>query len=236
MVNGTAEVREIPLVLEPRDVWAALGNPDKVLPTLSPDIDECIALAHELCEPRGLYRWLTIDEVGRKGITFKDGPPLEGKFLAHCFEGGEEAVFVLLTIGPALEKRVSEMFADGDTVEAFKIGTPGAETIPQIARYGDRITTVMGKKSFDAFTNTNLASYLREQGVERILFAGCVTSLCVNASSLHAFDAGFDVTILSDCTSSRTPVEQDFFCKNVFPLFAEVTTSAAMLGLEKVCA
>ena len=43
-------------------------------------------------------------------------------------------------------------------VEAFKIGTPGAETIPQIARYGDRITTVMGKKSFDAFTNTNLAS------------------------------------------------------------------------------
>lgn len=121
-------------------------------------------------------------------------------------------------------------------VEAFKIGTPGAETIPQIAKYGDRITTIMGKKSFDAFTNTNLASYLREQGVERILFAGCVTSLCVNASSLHAFDAGFDVTILSDCTSSRTPVEQDFFCKNVFPLFAEVTTSAAILGLEKVCA
>jgi nicotinamidase-related amidase len=121
-------------------------------------------------------------------------------------------------------------------VEAFKIGTPGAETIPQIARYGDRITTIMGKKSFDAFTNTNLANYLREQGVERILFAGCVTSICVNASSLHAFDAGFDVTILSDCTSSRTPVEQDFFCKNVFPLFAEVTTSAAMLGREKVCA
>ena len=52
MINGKAEVREIPLELEPRDVWAIMGNPDRVLPSLSPDIDESITLARELCEPR----------------------------------------------------------------------------------------------------------------------------------------------------------------------------------------
>lgn len=114
--------------------------------------------------------------------------------------------------------------------EAFKIGTPGAETIPEITNYGDRIMVVPGKRSFNAFHHTELESTLRERGVNRILIAGCVTSLCVNATALHAFEAGFEVTILSDCTSSRTPVEQDFFCENVFPLFAEVTTSEALLG------
>jgi len=109
--------------------------------------------------------------------------------------------------------------------EAFKVGTSGAETISQIAAYGDRIFTVPGKRSFNAFHHTELESLLRERGVSRILIAGCVTSLCVNATALYAFEAGFDVTILADCTSSRTPVEQDFFCENVFPLFAEVTTS-----------
>jgi hypothetical protein len=141
MINGTAEVREIPLELEPRDVWAILGNPDRVLPSLSPDIDQSIALARELCEPRGLYRRLTIDEVGRKGITFEDGPPLEGKFLAHCFEGAEEAIFVLLTIGPALEKRVSQMFADGDTVEAFILDAVGSASAMNL------LTTVLGEIS-----------------------------------------------------------------------------------------
>ena len=114
--------------------------------------------------------------------------------------------------------------------EAFKIGTPGAETIPEITRYGNRVLTIPGKRSFNAFHHTELESMLRSRGVTRILIAGCVTSLCVNATALYAFESGFDVTVLSDCTSSRTPIEQDFFCENVFPLFAEVTTSSSLIG------
>lgn len=114
-------------------------------------------------------------------------------------------------------------------VEAFKVGTPGAETIAEITSYGDRILEVPGKRGFNAFSNTELEPMLRDRGVETILFAGCVTSICVNASALHAFDSGFDVTILCDCTSSRTPLEQEFFCENVFPLFAEVCSSKAFL-------
>lgn len=114
-------------------------------------------------------------------------------------------------------------------VEAFKVGTPGAETISEITSYGDRILELPGKRGFNAFSNTDLEPTLRDRGIETVLIAGCVTSICVNASALHAFDSGFDVTVLSDCTSSRTPIEQEFFCDNVFPLFAEVCSSKAFL-------
>ena len=107
-------------------------------------------------------------------------------------------------------------------VEAFRHGTTGAETIDEIAAYGDRIEEVRGKLGFNAFAHTELEDMLRKRGIETVVIAGCGTSICINATALHAFEAGFKVTVLSDCTSSRTTVEQDFFCGTVFPLFAEV--------------
>ena len=110
-------------------------------------------------------------------------------------------------------------------VEAFRAGTTGAETIDAISAYGDRIDEVRGKLGFNAFAHTDLEKMLRDRGVDSVIIAGCVTSICINATALHAFEAGFGVTILSDCTSSRTTVEQEFFCDTVFPLFAQVRTS-----------
>jgi len=121
-------------------------------------------------------------------------------------------------------------------VEAFKAGTFGAETIDEISRYGDRILEVPGKRGFNAFSNTELEQVLGEREIDSLLIAGCVTSICVNATALQAFESGFDVTILSDCTSSRTPIEQDFFCENVFPLFAAVRSSSDILNARSAVA
>ena len=110
-------------------------------------------------------------------------------------------------------------------VEAFKQGAPGSEVIDELGAFGDRIVTLPGKKSFNAFSNTKLGETLREHDIDTLVFAGCVTSICVHATALHAFDSGYNVVLLSDCTSSRTAIEQDFFCENVFPLFAEVARS-----------
>ena len=114
--------------------------------------------------------------------------------------------------------------------EAFKAGTRGAETIDAIAAYGDRIDEIRGKLGFNAFAHTNLETMLRERGIESVVIAGCVTSICINATALHAFEAGFDVTVLSDCTSSRTSVEQELFCDTVFPLFATVRTGVDLVA------
>lgn len=114
-------------------------------------------------------------------------------------------------------------------VEAFKIGTPGAETIDLIEQFGDRILEISGKKGFDAFSNTELLETLVAKGITCVVIAGAVTSICVNATALRAFDEGFDVMVLEDCTSGRTTLEQDMFCTEIFPLFTEVLSHSRLL-------
>ncbi len=110
-------------------------------------------------------------------------------------------------------------------VGAFKEGSVGADTIPELLAFGDRITYVSGKVGFNAFSATNLEDVLKERKIKNILVAGMVTSLCIDSTGRAGYERGYKVTILSDCTSARTPVEQDFFCSHVFPLYGEVATN-----------
>ena len=112
-----------------------------------------------------------------------------------------------------------------DTIKssgAFKAGTTGAQNIPELAAFGDRITYVKGKVGFNAFSNTELDRVLQDRGIKDVLVAGMVTSLCIDSTGRAAYERGYSVKILSDCTSARTPAEQDFFCQNIFPLYGGV--------------
>ena len=115
-------------------------------------------------------------------------------------------------------------------VEAFKTGTSGAETIDMVAAFGDRVMEIPGKKGFDAFSSTDLLDVLAQRSIEHVVIAGAVTSVCVNATAMRAFDEGYTVTIISDCTSGRTTIEQTMFCEEIFPLFAHVMTHQELLG------
>jgi nicotinamidase-related amidase len=108
---------------------------------------------------------------------------------------------------------------------AFKAGTSGAETIPELTAFGDRILYVMGKIGFNAFSNTELDRVLKNRGIKDVLVAGMVTSLCIDSTGRAAYERGYSVQILSDCTSARTREEQEFFCKNIFPLYGGVIDS-----------
>jgi nicotinamidase-related amidase len=108
---------------------------------------------------------------------------------------------------------------------AFKAGTSGAETIPELTAFGDRILYVMGKIGFNAFSNTELDRVLKQREIKDVLVAGMVTSLCIDSTGRAAYERGYSVQILSDCTSARTREEQDFFCKNIFPLYGGVIDS-----------
>ena len=108
---------------------------------------------------------------------------------------------------------------------AFKAGTPGADTIPEIQAFGDRVLNVSGKVGFNAFSDTALDRVLRERGIQTVLVAGMVTSLCIDSTGRAAYERGYSVQILSDCTSARTRSEQDFFCQSIFPLYGGVMDS-----------
>ena len=113
---------------------------------------------------------------------------------------------------------------------AFKAGTKGAETIPELRRLGERILEVPGKRGLNAFSNTDLDNLFQQRGITNVAIAGVVTSICVDSTGRSAFERGYKVAILSDCTSGRTTIEQDFYCENIFPLYAEVLDHKQFLG------
>lgn len=108
---------------------------------------------------------------------------------------------------------------------AFAAGSEGAQTVPELLAFGDRIDYVQGKVGFNGFSGTQLDSFLRGKAIEQVLLAGMVTSLCIDSTGRAAYERGYGVTLLSDCTSARTPTEQDYYCSQVFTLYARVMAS-----------
>jgi nicotinamidase-related amidase len=119
-------------------------------------------------------------------------------------------------------------------VGAFKSGEPGCETIDSIASFGDSILTIPGKQGLNAFVNTELEDILRKNNIEDVVLAGCVCSICIDSTGRSAAEKGFNVTMLSDCISSRTTFEHEFYMENVFPLYAEVKTTSTFLEALKL--
>lgn len=118
---------------------------------------------------------------------------------------------------------------------AFRSRTTGVKTIPEILEFGDRIVEVPGKRGFDAFADTGLDNILKAHKITDIALAGAVTSICIDSTGRAAFEKGYKVTQLSDCTSGRTTVEQAFYCSTVFPLYGSVLDSKEFihgLGLD----
>ena len=115
-------------------------------------------------------------------------------------------------------------------VGAFKQGSKGSEVIEEMQQFDDFVQYVPGKRGLNAFTQTGLAELLRQHHIEHVVFAGTVTSLCIDSTARSAIDNGFKVTVLSDCTSSRTDIEQDFYCQEIFPLYAQVKKSTELFA------
>lgn len=110
-------------------------------------------------------------------------------------------------------------------VGAFKKGTKGAKTIDEILQFGNKIVEIPGKIGLNAFANTRLDEYLKENNIEHLILTGTVASICIDSTGRSAFEKGYKVTMLTDCISGRTIFEKDFYCDNVFPLYSETKTS-----------
>ena len=63
----------------------------------------------------------------------------------------------------------------------------------------------IGKRRFSAFFATDLALFLREQRVERVVLAGVKTNVCIRATAQDAFAHGFDVVVPREATNSNRP-------------------------------
>ncbi len=106
---------------------------------------------------------------------------------------------------------------------AFIKGSKAAEFYTDLAPQKDDIV-VEGKNTLSAFNSSNLNAILRAKGIKTIALAGFLTNVCVESTARDAFDLGYEVFILSDCTAATSKEEQQYAVEKIFPLFAKVVT------------
>lgn len=75
-----------------------------------------------------------------------------------------------------------------------------ADFVPE----GPNETTVW-KRRFSAFFATDLALFLNEQAVRRVVIAGVKTNVCIRATAQDAFANGFEPVIAREATNSNRP-------------------------------
>ena len=114
---------------------------------------------------------------------------------------------------------------------AFSVGTFGAENIPELAEFGDRVTYVSGKVGFNAFSKTDLENTLAKSDIKEVWVCGMVTSLCIDSTGRAAYERGYKVSIVEDCSSARTALEHNFYCQNVFPLYGSVIQAKSLMAI-----
>ncbi|MFB8202386.1 cysteine hydrolase family protein [Kitasatospora purpeofusca] len=62
---------------------------------------------------------------------------------------------------------------------------------------------------FDAFLDERLEPYLRRRGIDHLVLAGLFADVCVDSTARSAFQRGFHLTVLRDCTTALHLADAD---------------------------
>ena len=112
--------------------------------------------------------------------------------------------------------------------QAFRKGSWGAEIAPEMAP-SDGDIVIEGKRGLDCFASTNLDFILRQRSVTDLAIAGFLTNCCVESTMRSAYERGFRVVTLTDCTATLSMAEQDAAVTKNFPMFSRPLTYGQFL-------
>lgn len=115
---------------------------------------------------------------------------------------------------------------------AFVKGSWGADFCADIKPEGDDIV-IEGKRGLDTFCSTNLDFILRSKGIENVVVGGFLTNCCVESTMRTAYEKGFNVYTLTDCTAATSQDEQDAAIKFTYPMFSKPITSGDFVALAE---
>lgn len=112
--------------------------------------------------------------------------------------------------------------------QAFRKGTWGVEIIAELKpKPGDIV--IEGKRGLDCFASTDLDFVLRQRGVETVAIAGFLTNCCVESTMRSAYERGYRVVTLTDCTATLSEEEQRVAVEKDFAMFSRPMTHRAFL-------
>lgn len=104
-----------------------------------------------------------------------------------------------------------------------------AQLVPELKQQAtDHLVT---KRTWGAFTNTDLDAWLRGQGVTQIVLVGVATSIGVESTARFAQEAGFNITFAVDAMTDMNPDAHTNSVMRIFPRLGETGTTQDVLDL-----
>jgi ureidoacrylate peracid hydrolase len=135
---------------------------------------------------------------------------------------GVQIMFVPISFSPDYRELAQEPYGILKGVvdsRSFQKGCWGAEIVDVLKPEGSDIV-VEGKRGLCGFATTNLDFILRSRGITDIALGGFLTNCCVESTMRTAYEKGYRVVTLTDCTATVSEDEQRFAVAKNFPMFS----------------
>jgi nicotinamidase-related amidase len=103
------------------------------------------------------------------------------------------------------------------------------DLVPELDRQpGDYIVT---KRTWGAFTDTDLDRYLKQAGVTQVVVSGVATTAGVESTARHAHELGFNVALAIDAMTDMNADAHHNSITRIFPRIGETGTTQAIIDL-----
>ncbi|HZV98687.1 MAG TPA: cysteine hydrolase [Methylophilaceae bacterium] len=102
---------------------------------------------------------------------------------------------------------------------SFRQGTWGAQIVDAL-KPQDTDIVVEGKRGLCGFASTNLDFILRSRGISNVALGGFLTNCCVESTMRTAYENGYNVVTLKDCTATLSEDEQRLAVEKNYPMFS----------------
>ena len=132
---------------------------------------------------------------------------------------------VLVTVAGGAPGRTEQSYSAAERPADWVDLVPELNRQPQ-----DHLLT---KKTWGAFTNTNLYAHLKELAVTQIVLAGVATSIGVESTARHAHELGFHVALAVDAMTDLNLDAHNHSVTRIFPRLGENGTTHDILELLK---
>jgi len=122
--------------------------------------------------------------------------------------------------------------APGRSEQARRLGdlpAGWADIVPELNQQPtDHLVT---KRSWGAFTATDLDAFLRARGITQLVLAGVSTSIGVESTARQAYELGYNVTLAIDAMTDTHAEAHSNSVGRIFPRLGETGTTAQIVAL-----
>jgi maleamate amidohydrolase len=124
--------------------------------------------------------------IGLLSAVRQLGFPVAFSRVVYAADGSDDCAFVRKV--PALAKLTEH--------------SPEGQIVPELAPLPDE--KILRKTQPSAFFGTGYADWLRQQGIDTLIVAGCTTSGCVRATVVDSMSYDFRTIVARDCVGDRS--------------------------------